>query len=341
MQPHYSWSLHLTALPLIPHFLLLLLLHSSTPTTATQIHPSGRLVVQEGQGFLVKLVTNPGFGSVKYCTFLYNSQPYFLHPGNENEVAYVSDQGETVQRFTVSECGAKVSNVSLQSSGTWQLGATSSLGVDASADVQLQVIPAENSDIESRTVSGRPGDTVVVDCSPGMHEKGVDGDHRFCEMWEEGHRDRGTSGDCKWTTVYPQLKERKEIRCRTFAKGSMEAVLKRWTVVGEYKGTTWDYLNGDESVVLRCKRRESPLTGCYIRNQQTNHLYRIANGLKGTRYSSFRSNLAKGLCQFEIPKPTRVDELGTWTMRLFYLSGQEELVDECVFTVADGNVFQV
>lgn len=331
MLPNYSWSL-----------LLICIQFPSRLIQATQIYPSSRLVVQEGQGFLVKLATDSGFGPVKYCTFLFNSQPYFLHPGNENEVAYVTELGETVQRFTVSECGVKVSNVSLKSSGIWQLGATSGAGVDASADFQLQVIPAVQSGIESSTtVSGRPGTSVVINCSP----ESVDevGDHQHCEMWEEDSNNgrEGLISSCKWTTSHPQLMERKQILCRTFARGSMEAVIKRWTVVGEYLDTTSDYLNGDSSVVLRCKRKDTAVTGCYMRNQQTGEMYRITNGLNGRRYSSFRSHLARGLCQFEIPKPIRGDELGSWSMRVFYRSGQDERFDECLFSVTDGNVFQV
>lgn len=304
-------------------------------TNAAHIYPGSRIVVQEGQGFQVKLATDPGFGPVKYCTFLFNSQPYFLHPTNENEVAYVSIHGETVQRFTMSDCGAQVSNVSLNSAGTWHLGATSSTGVDASAEFSLEIAPLTRSDIESTTISGRPGTVVEIKCAPQDTD-----DHRFCEMWVEGEGEAVKREECTWTTMFPELLQRREVRCLTFAKGSMEAVTKKWTVVGEYSDTTSDYLNGDSSVVLRCKRKSSPLLGCYIRNRQTGHIHRIANGLKGHRYSSFRSNLARGLCQFEIPKPIRVDELGQWLLRMYY-GDSGGSVDECLFTVTDGNVFQV
>ena len=185
MQPHCS---SLSWLPSIPFLLLL------TSCSGTHIYPSARLVVQEGQGFLVKLAIDSGFGRVKYCTLLLNSQPYPLHPGNENHVSYVSEWGERVERFTTDECGAKVSNVSLQSSGAWQLGATSRTGVDASAEFQLDVIPAVPSDPEALTVSGRPGDSVVINCTAGEPQR--KGAEFFCEMWEE--RDTRRQRKCRW-----------------------------------------------------------------------------------------------------------------------------------------------
>lgn len=295
------------------------------------------------------MATEPGFGHVKHCTFLFNSQPYFLHPGNENEVAYVSTNGETVQRFTMSECGVRVANVSMHSAGQWQLGATSSTGVDASADFQLKIVPAVTTDEGSTTtVAGRPNDTVTIKCVPEDEDHGQ---HKYCEMWEiqEGHR----GGEeqqlkrevCEWKTRFPRLTERRrEIRCRTFSRGSMEAVVRKWTVVGQYEDTASDYLQGDSAIVLRCKNRSGVrLSGCYIRNQQTGTVHRISNGLMGVRYSSFRSNLDRGLCQFEIPKPFRADEVGHWLMQMV-IDGQDVeqgRVDECMFTVSEDIVYQV
>lgn len=351
MQPHSSVRLLLLVLTFnsLPFPLRHLLLPHLTGTHAAHIYPSGRLVVEEGQGFLVKLATEPGFGQVKYCTFLFNSQPYFLHPGNENEVAYVSEHGETVERFTAAECGVKVSSVTLASAGIWQLGATSQTGVDASADFQLQVLPKVHSDIESTTLGGRPGTRLVINCSAGSSEGAAEGEgggdeHEYCTMWEDGMEYQASAG-CKWETIYPDLMMRKEIRCCTFPRGSMESVIKKWTVVGEYSDTSADYLNGEASVVLRCKSKAAPLTACYMRNGQNGEVFRVGNGLKATRYSSYRSNLSRGFCQFEIPKPMRAEERGQWVMKVLYKGPEEKeeglQFDECLFTVTDGQIFQV
>lgn len=299
-------------------FVLHLSCSGTSHVRAAQIYPSDRIVVQEGQGFLVKLNTEAGFGKVKYCTFLFNGEPYFLHPSNENAMDYVSVNGETVQRFTASECGVKVSNVSLNSAGIWQLGATSSAGHDASAELHLKVTPAVSDGLETM-VYGRPGTPVAINCSiEGDDVAAVDSNHRFCEMWQsEKESERDVKwGSCEWKTIHPELGQRTEINCRTFATGSMEAVTRKWIVIGHFSGTTSDYLNSDASVVLRCKSK-GPLKGCFVQHQQTGRVLKIGNALKGTRYSSYRTNMARGLCQFEIPKPFRVDELGVWVMRDF------------------------
>lgn len=297
----------------------------------------------QGQGFLVKLATAPGFGKVKYCTFQFHSQPFYLHPGNENEVAYVADTGETVQRFTSGECGVKVSNVSADSAGNWQLGASSHTGVDATAEFNLEVIPKGRAEGDAdRTLRGRPSDPVEVNCSTDNY-----GDDEFCEMWEGLDADGayGKREGCKYSTWYPALHSSQEIRCRTFQRGSMVPVVKKWTLIGEYPGVSFDYLNGDSGLVLRCRTETTPVKSCYIRNLQTGQVYQIANALMGTRYSSYRSNLFNGQCQFEIPKPFELQEVGQWAMQMHYEKkiGEEDQqgVDECQFTVVDGNVFQV
>lgn len=343
---HLLWS---TSLLLIPALLLMLLFGwpliaavAATPNSiASHIYPTDRLVVQEGQGFLVKLVTPPGFGTVKFCTFLYaNGQQFPLHPTSENEMIYVAMNGERVERFTVQECGVKVSNVSAASSGRWKLGATSgrnSAGgvTDASGEFQLQVIPAVKSDSEAAVVHGRPGEWVTINCT-------VNGDNDpgdYCEMWDR-LKENEKRETCQWRIKVPaDLTQRMDINCRTFTEGSMVPIERLWTVQGEYAGTTTDYLNSDSSVVLRCKSSQNSLTGCVIRNRQTEQVYRITNGLKGTRYSSFRTHLGKGLCQFEIPKPVKVHEVGKWSLRMFY--GGENKYEECLFTVTDGTVFKV
>lgn len=345
-----------------PQIITSLLICILQAVRAGQIYPGNSVVVQEGQGFLVKLNTEPGFGQVKYCTFLFNGEPYFLHPVNENEVNYVSTNGEIVQRFTVSECGAKVFNVSLRSAGVWQLGATSATGIDSHADFRLQVRPAESA--VGRTVYGRPGESVVIDCGADKDDDNGDvnrdningnvvvaNDYQFCEMWTGDKQIGSPRKTCKWTTSYPDLMGRTQVQCRTFAKGSMAPTTKTWTILGRYAETTSDYLNSDSSIVLRCKSK-SPLKGCYITNSQLGTTYQIANGLMGDRYSSFRTNVARGLCQFEIPKPLLAGELGFWRMEVIVgtaaagraLKGEEEeeqRIDECLFTVTDANVFQV
>lgn len=302
------------------------------------------MVVLQGQGFLVKLATAPGFGKVKYCTFQFHSQPFYLHPGNENEVAYVTDTGETVQRFTSAECGVKVSNVSTDSAGTWRLDATSHTAVNASAEFNVQVIPKgrHSEGDEERVMRGRPNDPVTVHCPSDYGD-----DLNVCEMWEGSDAYQGMGG-CTYSTSYPALHTIKEIRCRTFHRGSMMAVVKKWTLVGEFPGVSSDYLNGDSGLVLRCRTETTPVTSCCIRNQQTDEVYRISNALMGTRYSSYRSNLDRGQCQFEIPKPFQVQEIGQWTMALHYeqqigQNGTEYQPDDdvCQFTVVDGNLFQV
>lgn len=352
----------------LPSLLLLLLTttaqhHVRTATAASvgaQIYPSGRIVVQSGQGFLVKLTTDRGFGQVKYCTFLFNGEPYFLHPGNENEMQYVSVHGETVQRFTENECGVKVSNVSLYSAGNWQLGATSITGKDASAEFTLKVLPSDEEPTE-RIIYGRPGTQVVVNCSRGDTEpdlldddEGYSPNRRFCEMWSTTDEDlvnpRRMESEskaimeekpCQWNSTFPELMGRTEVYCRTFDRGAMEMVMRKWRLVGEYLKTTTDYLNGDKSMVLRC-RSKSPLSSCYIQHRPTGRMYQVANALNGHRYSSFRSNLRLGHCQFEIPKPFLADDLGIWLMTMFKGGrGEEDGVEECLFTVSDGQVFQV
>lgn len=326
------------------------------------IYPGNHIVVQEGLGFLVKLNTDRHYGNVKYCTFLFHGQPYFLHPSNENDgVAYRSVHGELIERFTATECGVKVTNVSRESAGMWQLGATSQSQVDASAAFRLEVVarvPTETGAEAAENVYGRPGAAVTLNCAEGIAD---DNRHRFCEFDAtdgSDSRQRGANDPCSLVTAFPQSESIRRYMCTTFSRGAMGAITRRWILHGQSE-TSHDSLETDNNIVLRCQAaaaaagRErdggtvASIAHCYIRNVKTGAVWQIEDGLQDYRYSTFRTSLEKGRCQFEIPKPIRPEERGLWKMYLGFGGDTDDKSDngleyeQCLFTVNDGKAFRI
>lgn len=304
-----------TAVSLFASALLLILLK------VDQVYPRKVFVIQEGEGFVAIQELPPNSSSLKSCTVLDHSNPY-----NLSTHLLPGQVGQFIERTI--PCGMKWFNVGSESNNSnWTLSAESETGVKASLDFQLQVIPTVPSDEVPKIWKGRPGSSLEIRCN----EEG-----EFCEMWAEGQEASKTE-TCVWKNRFPDdVKTKQEIRCRTFSKGSMKAVTKKWTVIGQYPDTTPEYVNGPESVILRCKSGIGAIKACYMENLKTGEMFQIADGLSSNRgFSSYQTKLSDGVCEFEIPKPVE-DNNVRFLMKVHYpQQGKRKRNEECYFDVAE------
>lgn len=74
------------------------------------------------------------------------------------------------------------------------------------------------------------------------------------------------------------------------------------------------------SFILECK---SPyeIGHCAAEHLRSQRVFNIRDGLQHERYSSFKTNFAKRMCQFEIPKTNYEDDVGKWELKVTDTSG--------------------
>lgn len=249
------------------------------------------------------------------CTILSGAQTY---PDLSFDLTN-TDVKDALQRTSPPDCGVKMFNVSPSSNNTnWTLTATSKSGETVTSDFHLQVIPADRWEKDPIVLKGILGSSLNLRCN----DKG-----QFCEMWEEGSKSEG----CLLKTHFPKrVQTQKQIRCRTFLKGSADPVIRTWTLIGQYPFTTPEYLNLESSLVLRCKSRTLGISACFIRQLNMDEMYQVADGLNGMKYSSYRTQYSEGVCDFEIPKTLIRGGWGedSWLMKVQW-KGQG--IEECFF----------
>lgn len=133
-------------------------------TEGTQnLCPASSLQIVEKNGFITYMNTSEEFGKLQNCTVLVNEVLFDLYQLEKDNHIYITGRYEKLQRFSRTECGIRVQNVSMESGGSWIISATDTLGkieqsVFTLTVTKLEVLPT------IKNVSLAPGQSQFVSC---------------------------------------------------------------------------------------------------------------------------------------------------------------------------------
>lgn len=132
-------------------------------TEGTNLFPLSSLSIKERNGFITYLNTSEEFGELKNCTVLVSEVLFDLYQLEKDTHIYVTERFEKLQRFSKTECGIRVHNISVESAGDWTITATDIEGKIETNVLSLTVI--KSTDFPNSTnVSVIPGETTRVEC---------------------------------------------------------------------------------------------------------------------------------------------------------------------------------
>lgn len=135
-------------------------------TEGTSLFPSSSLSIQEGNGFITYLDTSDEFGQLQNCSVFVSEVLFDLYQLEKETHVYITGRFENLQRFSKSECGIRVRNVSSESAGDWIITATDKAGRIEHSVLKLTVSkPLVFEDVLN--VSVTPGQSKRVDCPAG------------------------------------------------------------------------------------------------------------------------------------------------------------------------------
>lgn len=137
-------------------------------TQGTNLFPLSSISITERNGFITYLNTSKEFGELKNCTVLVSEVLFDLYQLEETNHSYLTERFEKLQRFSRTQCGIRVQNVSLESAGDWTITATDKEGRNETSSLRLTVLPSV--DFPNVTnISVVPGQSQRVDCPAVSH----------------------------------------------------------------------------------------------------------------------------------------------------------------------------
>lgn len=132
-------------------------------TEGTNLFPSSTLSIKERNGFITYLNTSKEFGELKNCTVLVSEVLFDLYQLENETHIYKTERFEKLQRFSKTECGIRVHNISIESAGDWTITATDKEGKIETGVLNLSILHAV--DFPNVTnVSVIPGQSTRVTC---------------------------------------------------------------------------------------------------------------------------------------------------------------------------------
>lgn len=132
-------------------------------TAGTNLYPLSSLSIVEKNGFLTYLNTSEEFGKLQNCTVLVSDVLFDLYQSETETHIYLTERFEKLQRFSQTECGIRVQNVSIESAGEWIITASDTLGRIEKNVLKLTVLKSDVIPTVTN-VSVTPGQTQLVAC---------------------------------------------------------------------------------------------------------------------------------------------------------------------------------
>lgn len=274
---------------------VLILLYGTVPTRSADIFPK-IIEVEEKGGFILWVIATT---DLEQCEIEYNGTKH----SSEEVKPVVYDFGtiETVSKKNAQECGFRVRGVTKLGKAKWVIYYYLD-GVNNRETAEVNVIP--------RRTSKCAQDDRCELVNPTTNEK----------------------KSCKEASV---LNTDWEMRCLSY--GSMQVKVDyakgKISIDEESSDTTANEVafvdvrqfekvedKGKVSAVLSCKSDKQ--STCIVKHISSGRLFNIQSGLQSAdkRYSTFKTVLASGRCQFEIVKPIQLEDIGLWKM---YMSDKE------------------
>lgn len=132
-------------------------------TEGTNLFPLSTLSIKERNGFITYLNTSKEFGELKNCTVLVSEVLFDLYQLEKESHIYLTERFEKLQRFSKTECGIRVQNISRESAGDWIITATDKEGKIETGDLNLSVLSSVDFSNE-KNVYVTPGQSTNVNC---------------------------------------------------------------------------------------------------------------------------------------------------------------------------------
>lgn len=266
-----------------------------------------KVTVEEGEGFNLRIAHYTMYENFIRCEVRRLDESVDL--SKDDEEFFKLKTGETLFRLfhTTNECGVRVYKANKASAGEWRLAIYMENGTFT---------------VERTEVS------VVQKPEPKCPEKSP----HFCYLasvnskekkWSCNFRDRNMTDMCHFAS--PGAMEFKSVDLG-----------RRDDRLDHYKGKIFKV---EHSHILSCEVpvRSSSESGtfkahqCRITHLPTGRVLNIEDGLQHQRYSAFKTDLKKNICQLEIPNPIG-DDAGTWQM---VVKNSEHSLHYCEFQLHD------
>lgn len=218
------------------------------------------------------------------------------------------------------DCGFRLQSVNQRSNGKWILKAYKSNLVDyRSAVLSVNWLPKTE---ETLTCPTEQQDFCVLTNVKIAGKPRVD---MPCNEWNTSLDD--------YTCTFAK-KGRMEMSDVTKVSGKSEEKAK------EIKLTTSEGVKyTDNHLLLECSvPQQVPgiLKTCTIRHRTTGKMFQIKEGQQHSRYSTYLTNFADRLCQFELPSQVELHEEGLWIMEMTLDNRMKRV---CRFTVGNRDLF--
>ncbi|XP_065083060.1 uncharacterized protein LOC135705317 isoform X2 [Ochlerotatus camptorhynchus] len=279
------------------------------------IFPTDQLVIREGAGFLVHLISDQLGDPVRWihCSVTVGGASYSL----DSDQIHVINGLTKVQRFGVDACGIRVQNVR-KSLDLWTLSALDSDSKSFEKQLKVEVsIPKQIS-----TLNVTISDTVrsyTVTCPE-------DSSRRFCRIMDEAdgiYDGCSKSFEITWKTA--------QFRCRMLYWGDMDETETVINVLVEKskRDVTWSIEENDSHVVLTCHYR-SKVSPCRAVSLASRRQMMLLDAHLADRYSAYNTKVSLGICALEIKKPLLKEDYGIWRI---YLPLSASEYTGCVFNV--------
>lgn len=235
------------------------------------------LTVASGEGFLIRLDLKGNLG-LQNCQLTRNNKLYLLVPGQSQSHELVT--GELVLPFDYNntyECGVRVRHAQAASAGVWKLTSIDENGTEMNGSCSVTVAPT------NRTCPTQS---------------------KNCEMIDLITLQTDSCGS-NFTADHPNYE------CRFWGTGQMSQ--KQITNLSDSPIAPDSYrVTNLGNTILECEM--SSIAECFVEHVASRTKYSVQEGLQDTRYSAYKSNFLKGLCQFEIPGEVDENEVGIWVM---------------------------
>lgn len=267
------------AFEFIPSVLLFMCLFGLT--NSNKALPAS-VTVASGEGFLIRLAL-AGDVPLQNCQLTRNNKLYLLSPGLNQ--SHDLSTGESVYPFDYNntyECGIRALNAQKASEGTWKLTSIDENGTEVSGISTVTVLKEE-------------------DWCPEQTQN--------CKITDLITKDEFSCNKQNLTgTIY---------QCQYFAKGqmSLKTIVEKKNAPQPHDPYQVTRLG---STILECRNQTTPnsLKGCVVQHVPSKRNFSVTEGLQDIRYSAYKSDFAKGICQFEIPEEIKDDDVGIWTMTI-------------------------
>lgn len=242
-----------------------------------------KIQVDEGEGFMVWAFSEE---KIENCELKLKRETSEL-PGRIEQLTNKDDK----------ECGFRVKEVTSEANGLWEL--TYTVG-----DIGGNLLPLVT--VNPRSVPKCPE---------------VEEDRSLCEVVNKNTNER--------VNCSADLQIIKDWECKYTSSGSMKPIIQSSATFGKISIDTPSPLttpiaassvkfkdisySSEGSTILECHSMVKPAQNCYVKHLASGRQYSLEEGLQTDKYSSFKTRLYNGLCQFEIMNMD-MNDFGVWSM---------------------------